>query len=103
MIENFAVLAESENPFDREIAYQLALGDPELVRRALESGRLHDFPVAVGEVDGDICGRKGCNGVIVGKKFHGSCSCHLGHAPCGWCTSGCMTCSKCDFEEIYHV
>jgi hypothetical protein len=54
----------------------------------------------VGCVDGEVCKRNGCDGVIELRPPE-NCSCHLGHAPCGPCTEPRFFCNKCDWDERY--
>lgn len=52
-----------------------------------------------GYVEGDICGRNGCNGVIA---LHPSdnCYCHI-EPPCGSCAAPRGYCPECDWQEKY--
>jgi hypothetical protein len=57
-------------------------------------------PLGLGDEEGAPCGRGLCDGVIViSYDRDGCCSCHLGAPPCGYCTSGVLTCSECDWTE----
>ena len=46
----------------------------------------------LGYLDGETCGRNGCDGVIVRPAT--DCSCHIS-APCSGCTSVCEYCPEC--------
>jgi hypothetical protein len=48
---------------------------------------------------GEVCNRENCKGIIKEKEKEGGCSCHLGFAPCSYCTQGCRYCDTCDWEE----
>ncbi|MEM7986069.1 hypothetical protein Q4R37_15405 [Morganella morganii] len=50
-----------------------------------------------GHVEGDICLRSGCKGVVKEHSVDG-CSCHIS-APCRACTSPRGYCEKCGWEE----
>lgn len=51
----------------------------------------------LGYVEGDVCNRRGCSGVI-GCHPSENCSCHIA-PPCGSCTSPRSYCPKCDWQE----
>lgn len=51
---------------------------------------------------GEVCGRKGCEGVLHvdrNTKQHGGCSCRFGSPPCPYCTSSFVTCPECGWDE----
>lgn len=57
-----------------------------------------------GELDGEICGRNGCDGILKLEKVEG-CSCHIS-PPCSACLSAKIFCPKCgwfaeDKKEVY--
>lgn len=48
-----------------------------------------------GTEEGEVCGRRGCDGVIeIKMPDDGSCSCHIS-PPCSYCTSSTFACPKC--------
>lgn len=51
-----------------------------------------------GYFEGERCGRNGCEGIITEPEKEGGCSCHLGHAPCSYCTSSTAYCEICEWE-----
>lgn len=51
-----------------------------------------------GELEGEICNRLGCTGVIRENPGEGSCSCHL-HPPCGYCVNMPFICDTCDWDS----
>lgn len=51
-----------------------------------------------GYLEGEICNRDGCDGVIKEKKPE-NCSCHIS-PPCGACTTPREYCDKCDWRAI---
>lgn len=53
--------------------------------------------MAYGYEEGNFCGRDGCKGVIAILPL-GSCTCFLGHAPCGACEASTAQCSTCGFD-----
>ena len=50
-----------------------------------------------GTVEGDICNRDGCNGVLAYPPVE-NCSCHI-DPPCGQCIGNLLTCPVCEWEE----
>lgn len=50
-----------------------------------------------GVEEGDYCNREDCKGRIGFDKVYG-CTCHMGHPPCGACTSQLLSCLKCGWE-----
>ncbi|PXB01155.1 hypothetical protein DMB41_16295 [Pectobacterium carotovorum subsp. carotovorum] len=50
----------------------------------------------LGHVDGDICRRMGCKGVIAERQVD-NCSCHM-HAPCPECVENRHYCPLCGWE-----
>ena len=60
---------------------------------------------ALPEIDlGAPCWQPGCAGELIEFHPHGeSCTCHLGHPPCGWCTDTILECSVCGWTpEAVH-
>lgn len=61
-----------------------------------------------GNEHGETCNRRGCEGVIEEiDNREGGCSCHMGHPPCGYCTTNLdLYCSECGWElpgdEVIH-
>lgn len=51
----------------------------------------------VGISEGDICWRDDCLGTI--QKVDGSCTCHMGNPPCGYCVDAPHYCDTCTWEE----
>lgn len=49
-----------------------------------------------GELIGEVCGRKGCQGILQSGTEDTSCSCHIS-PPCGHCCT--VSCTQCDFIE----
>ena len=103
VVTAFVRLASSYLDVNRALASELNAGDPSLSAEAVASGLISGFPVELdyGEEEGDECRRNGCGGIIGHHKHGGSCVCHLGRPPCGWCTSGYHACSSCDWSEHY--
>jgi len=50
----------------------------------------------LGQMEGDRCGRDGCNGVIAVRPVE-NCSCHI-NPPCGSCTEPREYCPECDWH-----
>lgn len=51
-----------------------------------------------GKEEGAVCNRDGCGGVMNINTTDVSCSCHI-VAPCPACTTLCLVCSECYWEE----
>ncbi len=67
-----------------------------LLRRfAKKIERLNEHEI--GTQEGDHCNRNFCLGTI--RKVDGSCSCHTGNPPCGYCVDAPVYCDTCDWEE----
>mgnify|MGYP001176802239 FL=1 len=56
-----------------------------------------------GFLEGDVCNRLGCSGVIEVQEKEGCCNCHI-NAPCSYCTTQTEYCPKCGWsaEEEQH-
>lgn len=52
----------------------------------------------VGLVDGEICNRNGCKGIIEIQRPEGSCSCHT-NPPCSYCTDANYYCPECEWDH----
>ncbi len=52
----------------------------------------------LGYVEGEICNRDGCDGLIQEREKDGSCTCFL-NPPCGYCTTNTGFCPVCDWED----
>lgn len=50
-----------------------------------------------GYLEGEVCGRNGCDGVLKEGDKDGCCSCHIA-PPCSYCTMSAEYCPKCDWE-----
>lgn len=55
------------------------------------------YPEIIGELPGEICGRKGCTGVMEDMR-EGSCHCFAVIPPCSYCTTLRTMCSVCETE-----
>ena len=55
-----------------------------------------------GYAPGDICNRNECDGTMIDQR-DGSCSCHTGHPPCGYCTACITECDECGYEVEEHA
>ena len=53
--------------------------------------------IEFGYIEGETCNRFRCDGVIEERPLEG-CTCHLGHPPCGTCTTPRGYCVKCDWD-----
>jgi len=51
----------------------------------------------IGYLEGEVCNRKGCKGIITEHERRG-CSCHI-NPPCGSCTEPRAYCPECEWEE----
>jgi hypothetical protein len=58
-----------------------------------------------GEEPGERCGQflehsnTRCPGILEEKDIEGCCNCHMGFAPCGYCTAGRVECLECGWEQ----
>jgi len=50
-----------------------------------------------GYLEGEVCGRSGCAGIIEEKEVDGGCSCHI-VAPCSYCETPKEHCPECDWD-----
>lgn len=50
-----------------------------------------------GLIEGDICNREGCNGVMSLQETDTQCSCHI-NPPCSHCVDATYSCNVCEFE-----
>jgi len=50
-----------------------------------------------GLIEGDICNRNGCKGIMGEIEDDTCCSCHI-NPPCSHCVDMCYRCSECEFE-----
>jgi len=48
--------------------------------------------------EGSPCKNFFCRGHYVIAHQEGSCTCFLGHPPCGWCVDTTLRCDKCEEE-----
>lgn len=58
------------------------------------------YGIEIGYLEGERCNRNGCNGIIDEYESEYGCSCHLGNAPCGHCTTSREFCPECDWEGM---
>jgi hypothetical protein len=70
------------------------------VRKIEELNRVPMFEYGI--TTGDICKRpdghiRVCPGIIT--KVDGSCTCHTGNPPCGYCVDAPHYCNVCDWDE----
>lgn len=50
-----------------------------------------------GYLEGEVCGRNGCAGIIEEKEIDGCCSCHIS-PPCSYCTTAKECCPVCEWD-----
>lgn len=63
------------------------------IREVIERHR----EVPIGYCEGDVCGREGCQGILKQHPVE-NCSCHMGHPPCGQCTTPREYCPVCEWD-----
>lgn len=68
---------------------------PELPKSAPAAASAPQEP---GYLAGEICGRDGCEGIIVKGESEYGCSCHMGAPPCSSCTTPREYCPECDWR-----
>lgn len=51
----------------------------------------------IGYLEGDICNRDGCKGIIH-EHDKEPCTCHLGHPPCSGCVHNYGYCEECGWD-----
>ena len=51
----------------------------------------------IGCLEGEVCGRNGCTGIIEEKDIDGSCSCHI-NPPCSYCEQAKEYCPECEWD-----
>ena len=53
--------------------------------------------IEIGLTEGDVCNRKGCEGVMRDQETDTCCSCHI-NPPCSHCTDAIFECEECGEE-----
>jgi len=52
----------------------------------------------IGDYEGEVCGRRGCTGVIRFRESDAQCSCHI-NPPCSACTDKVLECPECEITS----